>query len=112
MRNFAVLIGLGIALTALAGPAAAGEIGGGKLIVFNDNGAWCWYQDPRVVRDPANDTLLIASVASSDGVGGRARGGDVDVVEYKLATGETSRFVLHHNLQPQDDHNTAAILIR
>src|SRR2546421_11836545 len=74
-----------------------------KLITFNDNGAWCWYQDPRVLHDPANDTLLIASVAAADGVGGAERGGDVDVVAYQLASGAKNRFVLHHSLQPQDD---------
>lgn len=34
----------------------------GNLIQFNENGAWCWYQDPRLVVDPTNDTLLISSV--------------------------------------------------
>jgi hypothetical protein len=83
-----------------------------NLITFNDNGAWCWYQDPRVVRDPANNTLLIASVAASEGADGAARAGDIDLVTYDLNSGKFSRFVLHHSLQPQDDHNAAAILIR
>jgi hypothetical protein len=101
-----------VVAVAVAVRVATAEGAAGKVVVFNDNGAWCWYQDPRVVHDPANDTLLIASVACSDGAGGKSRGGDVDLVSYKLATGEGNRFVLHHNLQPQDDHNTAAILIR
>jgi lysophospholipase L1-like esterase len=82
------------------------------LTTFNDNGAWCWYQDPRVVYDPANDTLLVCSVAASDGKDGKDRGGDIDVVTYWLKDGRTRRFVLHHALLPQDDHNTAALLIR
>src|SRR6266566_2561745 len=84
----------------------------GKLIPFNDNGAWCWFQDPRVLHDATNDTLLIASVAASDGVDGATRSGDVDLVCYRLASGEKNRVVLHHALLPQDDHNTAALIIR
>jgi hypothetical protein len=83
-----------------------------NLITFNDNGAWCWYQDPRVVRDPANNTLLISSVAASEAPDGAGRAGDIDLTSYELKSAKTSRFVLHHSLQPQDDHNAAAILMR
>lgn len=83
-----------------------------KLITFNDNGAWCWYQDPRVVHDPANETLLVSSVAASEAADRTDRAGDIDVVTYHLNGGATSRFVLHHALMPQDDHNTATLLIR
>lgn len=82
------------------------------ITLFNDNGAWCWYQDERVLVDDVSNTLLIASVACSAGVGGPARAGDVDVTTYHLDTGKSSRFVLHHNLLIEDDHNTAALLIR
>jgi len=83
-----------------------------NLFTFNTNGAWCWYQDPRIVHDPANNTLLISSVAASEGPDGAARAGDIDLTTYDLKTGKSSRTVLHHSLQPQDDHNAAAILIR
>lgn len=44
-------------------------------IVLNDNGAWCWFQSERAIVDQANNTLLVASVADSDGVEGKdARG--------------------------------------
>ena len=111
-------------LTELLGPPAAedhappptGDPKAGanapELTTFNDNGAWCWFQDPRVVYDPVNDSLLISSVAASDGKDGEKRGGDVDIVDYRLKTKEASRFVLHHALEPQDDHNAAALLIR
>src|SRR5215212_1779999 len=82
------------------------------LITFNDNGAWCWYQDPRVVHDPVSNTLLVSSVAASEGADGAARSGDIDLTTYDLKNGKSSRFVLHHALQPQDDHNATAILIR
>ncbi len=83
-----------------------------RLITFNDNGAWCWFQDPRVVYDATSDTLLVSSVASSEGKGGAARGGDVDLTSYRLKDAGKSRFVLHHALMPQDDHNAAAVIIR
>jgi len=84
----------------------------GGLIVFNDNGAWCWYQDERVVVDAAKGTLLVGSVASGEGADGTDRAGDVDVASHDLASGRTRRFVLHHHLLTQDDHNAPALLIR
>ena len=84
----------------------------GNLIQFNENGAWCWYQDPRLVIDPANRTLLISSIATSEGVDGANRTGDVDMTVYHFESGTSTRFVLHHDFNPQDDHNAAALLIR
>jgi len=92
--------------------SSAADLVVGNLIQFNENGAWCWYQDPRVVIDKANDTVLISSVANSEGSDGDTRAGDVDVVAFHTDTGVRSRYVLHHALDPQDDHNVAAILIR
>lgn len=83
----------------------------GNLILFNDNGAWCWYQDERAVVDTRAGTLLMGSVAASEGVCGEVRGGDVDLVAFDLKTGVASRVILHHNFS-QDDHNAPALLIR
>lgn len=104
--------GIGCICTLILAATGAASQESPELISFNDNGAWCWYQDPRVVYDPANGTLLVSSVAAPEGKGGDERGGDVDVVSYRLKDGAASRFVLHHALLPQDDHNTAALLIR
>lgn len=80
----------------------------GPLIVFNDNGAWCWYQDERVIIH--NGKLIIGSVADSSGTGGAARDGNIEVVAYDIvAGGPAIRTVLHANLQG-DDHDTAAFL--
>jgi hypothetical protein len=84
----------------------------GNLITFNDNGAWCWYQDRRVIIDPANQTMLISSIADSAGADGARRTGNVELVTYQFATGARQRIVLHQNLQPEDDHNTPSLLIR
>jgi hypothetical protein len=83
-----------------------------NLIQFNENGAWCWFQDPRLLIDPANNTVLICSVANSHGVDGDGRSGDVDIVTFYPDTGRPTRFILHHNLQEQDDHNAAAVILR
>src|SRR5271157_6058423 len=99
-------------LAARVQPAGAAGNVAGDLIVFNNNGAWCWYQDERVVVDKAGGTLLVASIAAEEGADGKERNGDVDVASYDLASGKASRFVLHHHLLTQDDHNTPALLIR
>jgi hypothetical protein len=84
----------------------------GNLVTLNDNGAWCWFQGERAVIDTDRGTLLLSSVACSEGVDGAERTGDVDVAIYPLGLGIPGRFVLHHNLQRQDDHNSAGLLIR
>jgi hypothetical protein len=84
----------------------------GNLVTLNDNGAWCWFQGERAVIDADSGTLLLSSVACSEGVDGKDRTGDVDVAIYPLGLGTPGRFVLHHNLQRQDDHNSAGLLIR
>jgi enterochelin esterase-like enzyme/lysophospholipase L1-like esterase len=82
----------------------------GDLIVFNDNGAWSWYQDERAMIDTKGGKLLVSSVAASaPGVNG-PRDGNVDLVTYDLASGDLSREVLG-KIQ-EDDHNVAALLKR
>jgi hypothetical protein len=90
----------------------AADLVDGTLIQLNDNGAWCWFQDPRMVIDRTNNTVLISSIAGSQGTGGGNRGGDVDIVTFHPDTAQTTRSVLHRGLHPQDDHNAAALLIR
>jgi hypothetical protein len=38
--------------------AAEKDFVAGKLITFNDKGAWCWYQDDRVIVDPVIGTPI------------------------------------------------------
>jgi hypothetical protein len=95
----------------LSRASAAADHVDGNLILLNDNGAWCWYQDERAVVDTTNNTIVFGSVAAAEGIGGEQRSGDVDVVSYNLNTGQRTRFTLHHKLQV-DDHNTPGLLIR
>lgn len=94
-------------------PSTGAEINqvAGNMITFNTNGSWCWYQDERVIVDKTAGKLLMSSVASPSGTDGAARDGDIDVVSYDLASGQTNRFVLHAGLG-SDDHNAAALLVR
>lgn len=81
--------------------------GAGSLIVFNDNGGWCWYQDERVIIQGRK--LIIGSIANGAGVGGSARSGDIEVTTYDLDSGNLLRTTLHDNLQA-DDHDVPAFL--
>ena len=80
-------------------------------LTINDNGAWCWFQDERALVDPANNTLLVGSVAAPEGPGGEGRGGNIEVAVLDLATGQSKVHVLHQRLEP-DDHDAPALLIR
>lgn len=83
----------------------------GKLIIFNDNGAWCWFQDPRAIVDTISGTIIIGSVAAREGPDGKKRRGNVEAAVYDIKTGTRKIVVLHKRLQV-DDHNTAAFFIR
>lgn len=99
-----------LAIPQFARAAETNQIAG-KLITFNTNGGWCWYQDERVVVDPAAGKLLISSIANGSSADGAQRNGDVDIVSYDLATGHIDRTVLHRGLGA-DDHNVPALLVR
>jgi hypothetical protein len=75
--------------------------------VLNDDGGWCWFEDPRVVLDGGK--LVAGCVAN--GSHDPARKGDIDVVSYDLAAGTVARSTLHKNLQA-DDHDSPALLLR
>lgn len=89
---------------------AADEIAA-RTVVFNDNGAWSWFQDERAIVDVAGGKILASSVANGAGAGGAARNGDIDVVSYDIATGAVQSFVLHDSFQA-DDHDSAALYLR
>ena len=81
-----------------------------KPICFNDNGGWCWFQDPRAIVDARTNQLLVSSVAHGAGAGGRDRHGNLEVSAFDLHTHASSRFTLAR--LEADDHNAAALLIR
>ncbi|MEZ6015469.1 MAG: BNR-4 repeat-containing protein [Planctomycetota bacterium] len=105
MRAF---IPLALLCSALAN---AQDIVHGRLISFNENGAWCWFEDERALVDTNAGRLLVASCADSSGVGGAARDGDIDVAWLDLAAGRFGAFELHDRLQ-DDDHSSPALMVR
>jgi BNR repeat-containing family member len=108
-----VAAALGASLYALAATRcpAVNDVGG-SLIMFNDNGAWSWFEDERAIVDPAAGAagkIIVSSVADTAGTGGAARNGDVDVVSYDIATSAMTRVTLFDSLEA-DDHDSAALL--
>ncbi|MCU1353142.1 MAG: hypothetical protein JWM05_2351, partial [Acidimicrobiales bacterium] len=80
----------------------------GPVMVVNDNGAWCWFQDQRVVLT-ADGRLLVGSVPGTGGPGGAARAGTVEIATVEPGTGE------HHVDRVQsgfraDDHDAPALI--
>src|SRR5262245_20208568 len=82
------------------------------LVRLNDNGAWSWFMDPRVI---VNDGKLI--VGSVGAIGSNQanvtdpRWGNVEISVYDLATAQVENTVLHPHLE-QDDHDAPAFLLR
>jgi hypothetical protein len=87
-------------------PTGTTDAVSGKLIQFNDNGGWCWYQDERAVVDTKGGKLVIGSVAS-----GGSRTGNIEAVVYNLSTGSKVGPTKLGNLSI-DDHNAPGIVIR
>lgn len=89
----------------------------GDLIVFTDgstspNGAWCWFQDQRVIVDetePDNRLLLIGSVSAGPEAGPAT--GDIDLLWANIDTKQKGRFTLHRRLE-QDDHDSPSLYMR
>ncbi len=106
LRSHRALLRLLLALAPLvflsAAPAAPEP-----WVVLNDDGGWCWFEDPRVVVDGGK--LIAGTVAN--GSHDPARKGDIEVVSYHLATATLVRSTLHKNLQA-DDHDSPALLLR
>src|SRR5439155_22895727 len=118
MRWLALLIASGLA-GIVAAPLPAGtkdtyptNYVAATLVQLNDNGAWSWFMDPRVI---VNDGKLI--VGSVRAIGSNQanitdpRWGNVEISVYDLATAKVDNVVLHPHLE-QDDHDAPAFLVR
>src|SRR5256714_2663171 len=109
-----------IALFLTAFPAATSRVRdsfsvnyvAGTLVQLNDNGAWSWFMDPRVIVD--NGKLIVGSVRAVGTFQSGAsdpRWGNVEIAVYDLAAKKTATMVLHAHLE-QDDHDAPAFLVR
>src|SRR5690348_11609137 len=99
------IILLSVAITsifALRQRATASDLVNGNLIQFNDNGAWTWFSDPRVMVDPAGGKLVVGVDVSGVGFGGSSRDGAVEAPMFDLHTGISTPTTLmaHGTLGP------------
>jgi hypothetical protein len=84
----------------------------GNMMLINDNGGWCWYQDDKIIYDPVGGNVITSTAARSVGFGGvnGARNDDMDVTTFNIATGK--RTVAKARDGGGDDHNMGALWIR
>jgi hypothetical protein len=82
------------------------------LVQLNDNGAWSWFMDPRVIIDEGK--LIAGSVraiGSNQANTTDPRWGNVEISVYDIGSGRVQTTVLHPHLE-QDDHDAPAFLKR
>jgi hypothetical protein len=87
--------------TVAAAALAASPTAPAGTTVLIDSGAWCWFEDERVVIDNAGTRLYASAVAD------RPTAGEVVLSEVDMATG--GRRTLSLGTAELDDHNSAAI---
>jgi hypothetical protein len=82
----------------------------GALHELNDNGAWSWFMDERVLVDRGR--LLVGSVRASGRFDDRHRPGwgNIELAVLDLASGRVDRVVLHEGFE-QDDHDAPGLLV-
>ncbi len=113
-RKFKVnvaLVGLAILLAAASVNAQRpADYVAGSLIQLNDNGAWSWFMDERVIVDQGK--LIVGSVRSLgdfEATRTQPNWGNVEVSVYDIATGKPDRVVFHRHYE-QDDHDAPAFM--
>ena len=82
----------------------------GQFHELNDNGAWSWFMDPRVIVD--NGRLIVGSVRANGKFGDNQLPGwgNVELSVLDLKTGEHRNVILHEHLE-QDDHDGPGFLV-
>ena len=84
-----------------------------KIITFNDDGGWCWFQDKRTLMTEHH--LIIGSFDS--GNKDKNRQGNIELTSYDLKAHKIDRFILHHENEIHkkidwcDDHCAPALLV-
>lgn len=104
--------GLILFLTAAqAQPQLPADYVAGSLVELNDNGAWSWFMDERVIVD--NGKLIVGSVRSlgdAKATESEPDWGNVEIAVYDIETGRHGNVILHRHLD-QDDHAAPALLV-
>jgi hypothetical protein len=91
-------------------PVEVGDFVAGNMMLINDNAGWCWYQDEKIIYDPVDGSIITSTSGQSYGLGGSARGNDVDATTFNIATGKRTRVLACD--RGGDDHNMGALWIR
>ncbi len=89
-----------------AAPSGASNAVAGTLIQFNDDGAWSWHQDERVVVDTVRGKLIVGSVAFNG-----PRNGNIEAVVYDFASDSQQAPTALGNLIV-DEFNAPAFVVR
>jgi hypothetical protein len=105
---------LGSGCQMMPGPDPDADYVAGTLIHFtgdaaSPNGAWCWFQDERVIVNtyhPNEPVLMFTAVSASNEI--ESEQGDLDLYWYGLGGRQRGVVELHDRLG-QDDHNVAAL---
>lgn len=90
-------------LTCLLGAALVAPSWAQEPLTLTDDGAWCWFADPRAVYHEGTKQRTYLGWVTS--------GGDIVVAHHDHATGRTESAVLHEKLD-KDDHANPALLVR
>ena len=107
-EQLVVLISTLVALgwgTTVAG--AEPRVGGAEVVVFSNDGGWCWFEDPRAIVQEGK--LIMGTVANGRSDPGRR--GDIEAVVFDLKKRTRTVCELHDQLQA-DDHNSPVFLAR
>jgi hypothetical protein len=82
----------------------------GQFHELNDNGAWSWFMDERVIVDKGR--LIVGSVRANGKFADKSLPGwgNVELSILDLKTGKRRNVVLHEHLE-QDDHNNPGLLV-
>ena len=82
----------------------------GEFYELNDNGAWSWFMDERVIVD--GDRLIAGSVRASGRFGdtNKPGWGNVELAVFDLKSRKTQVVLLHEHFE-QDDHNGPGLLV-
>jgi hypothetical protein len=90
-------------------PVQVGDRVTGNMMLINDNGGWCWYQDDKIIYDPAVGNIITSTSGGSLGFDTNRRN-DVDATTFNIDTGKRTRVLMAD--RGGDDHNMGALWIR
>jgi hypothetical protein len=82
----------------------------GNMMLINDNGGWCWYQDDKIIYDPVGGNVITSTAAGGSGFGGLSGTNHMDTTTFNIATGKRTRVLA--STDAGDDHDMGALWIR